>query len=71
MSTGTEEPEIELKLNKDFAEVTLSAQEQAEIRSNVQFGIIDLEEGLRQLQLGGVLTVTAKQLLDRMDINGL
>jgi len=71
MSTGTEEPEIEIKLNKDFTEIKLSAQDQAEIRSNVLNGIFDREEGLRQLQLGGVLTETARVLLDRLEINGL
>jgi hypothetical protein len=71
MATGTEDPEIDIKLNKDFTEIKLSAQEQAEIRNNVQFGIFDREEGLRQLQLGGVLTETATALLDRLERNGL
>lgn len=70
MSNSTEEPEIEINLNKEFNRIKLSPGEQQAILNNFTMGLIDREEALRQLEKGGVLTIEADVMLNRADSNG-
>lgn len=70
MSTSTVEPTIEIKLNKEFNKVKLTAQEQAAILNSFTMGLIDKEEGLSQLEKGGILTEAAERILNRSEISG-
>lgn len=68
MSTVTDDPFIKINLNKEFNKVKLTAQEVKEIRENVINVIFDKEEGLRQLERGGILTQEAEIILNRLEI---
>ena len=66
--------QIELMLNKDFAQVKMSPQERDAIRNDYLAGLIGKEEALKQLEQGGVLISDAKTLLavdDGGDANSL
>ena len=70
MSDKTDEPELNISLNKEFNKIKLTAQEQQAIANNLMQGVIDHEEALRQLEQGGVLTTDAETLLNRMNFGG-
>ena len=70
MSTNTNDPEIELVLNKEFNKVTITAQDQAAILANFNMGLIDRLEALKQLERGGILTIKAEDLLGRAEAGG-
>lgn len=70
MSTSTVDPNIEIKLNREFNKVKLTPQEQAAILNNFTMRLIDREEGLNQLEKGGILTEDAETLLNRSEISG-
>ena len=70
MSTSKADPTIEIKLNKEFNKVKLTAQEQVAIGNMMGGGVIDREEALKQLEKGGVLTEEAENILNRSELNG-
>lgn len=70
MSNNKNQPDINLVLNKEFNKIKITAQEQAAILSNFSLALIDREEALSQLHIGGILTVDADELLTRADNNG-
>ena len=70
MSSSTNDPEIEIVLNKEFNKIKLNPQEQQAILNNFTMSLIDKQEALEQLERGGILTVDAEELLNRAGING-
>lgn len=55
--------QIELMLNKDFAQAKMSPLERDAIRNDYLSGLISKEEALKQLEQGGVLIMDAETLL--------
>lgn len=70
MSTNKEVPEIDITLNKEFNQVKLTPQERKAITDDFISNVIDHEEAVRQLEVGGVLTIDAEDLLTRMSNSG-
>ncbi len=70
MSRSSAEPDVIIKLNKEFNKVRITAQEQQAIANNLMQGVIDHEEALNQLERGGVLTTDAETVLSRMIFGG-
>ena len=66
MSRSNKDPDVVIKLNKEFNKVRITAQEQQAIANNLMQGVIDHKEALHQLERGGVLTTNAEALLSRM-----
>ena len=56
--------QIELTLNKDFAEQKMSSTDRDAVRNDYLSGLISKEEALKQLDQGGVLITDAETLLD-------
>lgn len=55
--------QVMVKLNKDFAQSKMTAQERDGVRNDYLAGLIGKEEALKQLQAGGILVNTAEMLL--------
>lgn len=60
-----------IKLNREFYTATLTPQERSNIVSEWQTGLISTQEALRQLEKGGILTVTAEALLKEIETSGI
>ena len=69
MSTN-QNPDIEIKLNKEFNKVKLTPQERKSILEEYNGLLIDKEEALAQLSKGGVLVAEAEDLLSRAGTDG-
>jgi uncharacterized protein VirK/YbjX len=62
--------EVDIKLNREFMDVKLTPQERDAIRNDYMQGLITRDEALRQLEKGGVLTVTAEELITALELSG-
>ena len=64
------EQDIEILFDRDFSVHKLTPQERQQIINEYSQGLITRLEALRQLEKGGVLTVTADELLLEADTSG-
>lgn len=62
--------DVGVALTREFVAATLDATQRAAILGEVREGLYSRAEGLRQLERGGVSTMTALELLDELETNG-
>lgn len=62
--------QIEFNVPRGFGETKLTTQEVAEIRNNVQAGLISKDEGLRQLEAGGWTVEDAETIIGEIEEQG-
>lgn len=67
--TGSEVA-VSIKLNREFMSVKLTPQERDAIRNDYLQGLIGRDEAMRQLEQGGILTKSAKDILNEIDMSG-
>lgn len=59
--------QIKIMLKKDFSQSRISAQDVQQIRENYLSGLIDQQEAVDQLSVGGWTVASAEELLNRSD----
>lgn len=62
---------IEIQFEREFIYPKLTPQERAAIINEYMQGLITRGEALRQLEKGGVLTVTAEEMINELDMQGI
>lgn len=62
--------DIQIRINREFTQTKLTPQERAAILNEYREGIIGRDEALRQLQRGDILTKTADDILNEIELSG-